>query len=392
MFKGLSLEQAPPFEAPLLFFILATIFAAIGAMSMLFDSSFGTLHLITLGFMAMVMMGALQQMLPVVVGVNFQKPWRFSLATAIPIAIGIVSFYLGFCCGMNSFLVAAIFLGVGLTIFIAATIFKLIKVPHSSATVWGMRLALISFLIALLLGLHFLSAFALQKGFSNHLALMHALFALGWVALLIIGVSYQVISMFYVTKEPKNSLKLFFVFTPFFLMLATAALITTKFALLSFTALLIVCAIYAIMMLKLLWQRKRAIKEASIYFWYLGLSTLILLPFAWWIDNERATLLFLFGFGISIIFGMLYKIIPFLSWFHISSRGFFDMPTMKEMVNEKMAQLHFWLHAITLISLFIDYRLTGLLFGVSVLLLAINLYNPIKIYLSYKKRPSPFGS
>ncbi len=391
MFKGLSLEQAPPFEAPLLFFCLALLFGLSAALSMLFDSSFGTLHLITLGFMAMVMMGALQQMLPVVVGVNFQKPWRFSLATAIPIAIGIISFYLGFCCGLN-FFIATIFLGVGLAIFIAATIFKLIKVPHSSATVWGMRLALGSFLMALLLGLHFLSTFALQKGFNEHIALVHALFALGWVALLIIGVSYQVIPMFYVTKEPQNSLKLLFVFAPFILMLTTAALIATKFALLPFIALLITFAIYAVMMIKLLWQRKRAVKEASINFWYLGLSTLILLPFAWWIDGERAALLFLFGFGISIIFGMLYKIIPFLSWFHISSRGFFDMPTMKEMVNEKLAQLHFWLHVITLVTLVIDYRLTGLLFGISLLLLAINLSNPIKIYFSYKKRPSPFGS
>ena len=391
MFKGLSLEQAPPFEAPLLFFILALLFGLSGAISLLFDSSFGTLHLITLGFMAMVMMGALQQMLPVVVGVNFQKPWQFSLATAIPIAIGIVSFYLGFCCGV-SFLAAALLLGIGLFIFIAATIFKLVKVPHSSATVWGMRLALGSFLIAFLLGMHFLSSLALQKGFDEHLALVHALFATNWIALLIVGVSYQVIPMFYVTKEPKNSLKLFFVFAPFILMLATAALISTKFALLPFIALLTTYAIYAVMMLKLLVQRKRAIKEASIYFWYLGLSTLILLPFVWWMDSEYATLLFLFGFGISIIFGMLYKIIPFLSWFHISSRGFFDMPTMKEMINEKLAQLHFWLHAIGLITLFIDFRLTGLLFGISLLLLAINLYNPIKIYFSYKKRPSPFGS
>ena len=75
---GLSLEQAPPFGVPLRFFLSAPPFlvaagllAALNPDWMTAPLSPATLaltHLMTLGCLGMVMLGAMSQMLPVVAG------------------------------------------------------------------------------------------------------------------------------------------------------------------------------------------------------------------------------------------------------------------------------------------------------------------------------------
>jgi len=75
---GLSFEQAPPFALPLRFFLTAPLFllAAAGLIvwapealaSRWTPQALALTHALTLGFLAMVMLGALMQMLPVVAG------------------------------------------------------------------------------------------------------------------------------------------------------------------------------------------------------------------------------------------------------------------------------------------------------------------------------------
>ncbi|MFN3593975.1 MAG: hypothetical protein ACK4TK_04755 [Thiobacillaceae bacterium] len=76
---GLSYEQAPPYGLPLRFFLTAPLFlllAAVAAIPLAPDwtadphtlAAIALTHLLTLGFLGMVMQGALLQMLPVVIG------------------------------------------------------------------------------------------------------------------------------------------------------------------------------------------------------------------------------------------------------------------------------------------------------------------------------------
>ncbi len=396
MFKGLSLDQAPPFEAPLLFFVSGIVFAIVASLFLLFGyDTIGTLHLFTLGFTAIVMMGALQQMLPVVVGVNFQKVKLFSIAVLIPFLIGILLFFISFTFGYNLFMPAALLLLFAIGFFAGVTLYKLFKAPFTSATVIAMRLSLLSLLIALLLGVHLLTSIALGKGVQEEFLLAHALFAgVGWIGLLIIGVAYQVIPMFYVTQEFNESIKKYL--APFlFTLLVTVAVslfVNTTIAHYLFVLILFGYILFGVIALKELIKRKRAILEPSILFWYTGLGTLFILPILYFIDGQLVALLFLFGFATSIIYAMLYKIIPFLVWFHISSWGFFDMPTMKEMISEKLAYIHFGVFITALICLFFSLPLAGLMLFIANTLLLFNLIHPIKIYFTYKKKPSPFAT
>ena len=401
MFKGLSLDQAPPFEAPLLFLLTAPLWGIIGGLALLFAQSqpqqIGVLHLFTLGFMAQVMIGALQQMLPVVVGVRFPKPTLLSKLIFTPLALGIALFFIAFF-GQNFSLLffAASLLLLALWGFGAVTLWRLFHAPKATPTVWAMRLSLLSLLITTGLGAHMAVGFAqgsLGSSF-DALLLVHALFAaFGWVGLLIVGVSYQVVPMFYVTPEPSEGFRKWLVWILFGLLIATAAALffSKKLALALFVTLLFSYLFYGAWTVQLLQKRKRKIWEVSLYYWYVGLISLFFLPLLWFFDPERFGTLFLFGFAISIMIGMLYKIIPFLSWFHISSRGFFDMPTMKEMIDEKMALVQFGLHLLAFIALLLWPKAAAPFLVLSFGLLVWLLIRPVGIYLEYKKKPSPFS-
>jgi hypothetical protein len=96
---GLSLEQAPPFSVPLRFFLTAPWFLVLAAALMLWEGSgifasrwlpatLALTHLLVLGFMAQVMLGALLQILPVAVGVTVPRPRLTAALIHIPLTLG----------------------------------------------------------------------------------------------------------------------------------------------------------------------------------------------------------------------------------------------------------------------------------------------------------------
>ena len=397
MFKGLSLDQAPPFEAPLLFFLTAPLWLIVAGVSLISGETqnFATLHFVTLGFLASIMIGALLQMLPVVVGVRFDHPKRFALFIFVPFLIGLVSFGLAFLRGwQGAFLVAAIALATAMILFSISAFWKLFHAPNTTPTVWAMRFALLFLFLATILGIYMLLSLAgiVPSIHLGDIALMHALFAaLGWIGLLIVGVSFQVIPMFYVTQEIKEGYRYTLVFAIAGAIVATALMIPMErlAAKTLFFVTLIIFSLYAGFTIRSLYKRKRSIKEPSIALWYIGLATLFCMPL-FSFDGTLFATLYLFGFAMSIVIGMLYKIVPFLAWFHISSRGFFDMPTMKEMLNERVATIQFAIHIATIIALFVFPSFAGALLILDSALILANTFTAVKIYFSYKKRPSPF--
>ena len=95
-----------------------------------------------------------------------------------------------------------------------------------------------------------------------------------------------------------------------------------------------------------------------------------------------------FGFLISLINGMLYKIVPFLVWFHLTNQGHFNVPTTKSLIKETNAMMQLKLHFISFISFVIAslfdfaifYKIGALFFVASNIVLFINLLHCITIY------------
>ena len=47
---------------------------------------------------------------------------------------------------------------------------------------------------------------------------------------------------------------------------------------------------------------------------------------------------------------MFYKIVPFLTWFHLNSQGYFTAPMMHEVIHPKTAMKHLYIHITTLLA------------------------------------------
>jgi hypothetical protein len=98
---------------------------------------------------------------------------------------------------------------------------------------------------------------------------------------------------------------------------------------------------------------------------------------------------FLGGFGVSVVSGMLYKIVPFLAWFHLQAQlqaraG--SIPTMKDMISEPWARGQFRLHLAAcalLVAAVLQPRLAiaaGCALGLSALLLGVNLLSAVRLF------------
>ena len=211
---GLSFEQAPPFALPLRFLLTAPLFLLAAALLIALSPdalasrwtppALALTHALTLGFLAMAMLGALMQMLPVVAGSPLPAPRVVAWLSHVSLVLGTVALMLGFLTAESAaYGSGIILLGVGFAVFLAAAGISLARAT-AGVTVNGIRLAVASLAIALLLGL---ALALLRAGWWAPPAVEAAIAAhvvfglLGWVLLLVIGVAYQVVPMFQITPS-----------------------------------------------------------------------------------------------------------------------------------------------------------------------------------------------
>jgi hypothetical protein len=220
---------------------------------------------------------------------------------------------------------------VGFTVAIGR---KLVTNIAGGDSIHALRLAIAALLVTLGLGCYRAMAYLYPLAFTSNLTMLHVSWALlGWVLILIMGISFQVIPMFQVTPDYPSVLTrlvppviftglllLTFVQTP---VAIAGVVIVTGAAVL----------IYAGFSLRLLQHRKRRLMDVSVRFWQLGLSCLILAVLLFWLvfllpgvagaamTSARGMLLvgvlMIPGFACSIIMGMLQKIVPFLAFLHL---------------------------------------------------------------------------
>jgi len=374
---SLSTEQAPPISVPLRFFAVAPFFLLLAALilAMTAGNPFANIrtpaliaatHSITLGFVTMIMMGALQQVLPVVLGSTLPAPRLLAWLTQLPLISGTLLLSGGFLSGRPELLSAAWpTLGLAFAVFIGATLFGLARASTQNASKTAIVLSIFALIGAVTLGMLMLYGYSMGLPFHYaSIATAHITLALGgWAMLLIIGVSYQVVPMFQLTPQYSKWL--------------TASLAPVIFAVLLIKMILLVIdspprwaefiadnlfwlfsIFFSIATLMLQHWRKRRIPDATLQFFRIGMVSLLsvsLLAIATQtlIRSERlqivAALIFILGFAMSLILGMLYKIVPFLIWFHLFRGGsFLNIPNMKEIIPEPWIWRHLWLHLGTL--------------------------------------------
>jgi len=365
---GLSLEQAPPISAPFRFFLTAPIFGLTAAVALLFagsdalsqrwtPSTLALTHLLTLGFITMSMMGALLQMMPVVAGSPTWHPRFTSTMVHLLLCLGVLA--LG--CGLGFNNVPCMWAGLSLLaaavlIFLLVISWSLARSCVHNATVSGMRLAILCLAVALAFGLRIGAEHIWQ--FENHHVHswtdVHLAWALiGWIGLLVIGIAYEVVPMFQLTPPYPSWLQEWLGRS------ILAALLAWSYLFLHFGIhwsvklfglyLAFALTLFGAITLRLQALRRRRRMDATVLFWRTGMLCLIASSLLWlggqflpalaaWPRYELLLgSLFIVGFAVSVVNGMLYKIVPFLVWFHLQSRFLHQsgLPSVRDIIPER---------------------------------------------------------
>jgi hypothetical protein len=374
MTSGLSLEQSPPLSVPLLFFFTAPL-ALVAAGLLLTTQGWPMLasrslpgtaaatHLGTLGFLTMVMFGALYQMIPVVAGVPVPAI-RLGHLVHVFFTVGLGLLFQGVTKVRPALLwMAWGALLVATLLFVIPAALALARAPTRTDTVHGMRLSLLGLMAAAGLGLWLVASYALDSGSSARVWLMpiHVTFGLVlWVGGLLVSVSWTILPMFYlvpglypeVTRRTLWALALTGITVPVMI-----GFDLPGWELAAAPGVVAIWFVHPLAAFIVLAQRKRGRPDPSLWFWRAGLvlAPLVLIAAiaAVWFSDPRLPVLFgwlaIWGWAGILVHGMLTRILPFLVWFHrfAALAGRVAIPPMRRLLPDALAQTGLFLHLAT---------------------------------------------
>ncbi|MES2017618.1 MAG: permease [Pseudomonadota bacterium] len=373
MQRVLSLEQSPPLQAVLRFFLSTPLFVLLAGALLAWQGpdalvsrwspcTLALTHLLTLGALGMSMTGALIQILPVVAGVNLARI-RAPLMHAL-LGVGTLALAAGFLSGAPWLFRAALATLIPVLLWLCGCVTVALWQPQAAgaAPMLGtVRLAVGSLVITLALAAMLGAAFA-WPGMPSPLPLLratdlHAMWGVfGWGGLLVAGVAFQVVPMFQVTPLYPDAVHQRLGVAVFLLLVASSAE-----ALFARTGVIAAYACFAGVTLWLLARRKRPQPDAMTLFWRLSMASLGACFLLWLMPDHIAGpgrplalgILAIVGFLYSAINGMLYKIVPFLIWHHLQDNAAPGVraPGVKHILPDAKARAQFWVQAGALLLL-----------------------------------------
>jgi len=410
--RALEFEQNPPWSVPLRFFLSAPVFAALAAgllawqgdvmlLSRWSPQTLALTHLLVLGSLSMTMLGALLQMLPVVAGMAVPRVGQVGALVHAGLAGGALLLGAAFWLQQPVLFRGALLLlaGTFLLFLSACTVAMWQQHPQGAgAVVAGVRLSLTSLVLTVVLGCLLAAAFAWPERLQlplQRLADTHAMWGLlGWVGLLVMAFGFQVVPMFMLTEPYPRWLTGHLACAMFILMAAASVSADfTGYGRLFHQACLLLIgvgyAIFATTTLALLARRKRPQLDATTCYWRTAMCSLLAAAgLALWPDaagNARPLAigtLMIAGFALSVINGMLYKIVPFLTWHQLQlaqERGGPKPPLVSQILSRHWGlgqyALHMLASALLLISCYQHQlsHLAGATMCMACLLLCVNL-------------------
>jgi hypothetical protein len=425
----LSIDRAPPQAVPLRFLLTAPWFAAAAGGVLLWGGPdaiasrwtgvvLAATHLLTLGFMAHAMLGALLQLLPVIAGV----PVAFggvAAAVAHPaLLLGTLVLAAAFLSGVTAlFPIAMVLLALAFAVYLSALAVGFARQRLQDASARVILVAVLGLLVTVTLGL------ALAAGLAGlplpllKLTHLHATWGIvGWTLLLVLGASLAVVPMFQMTAAYPRWLRGGFAAAMLAALAAWSAASWFEWELLRAPLQWpILAGVAAVAVTTLVLQqrgRRRHQPDVTFLFWRLGMLCLLAAVAVWTaaaaLELQHSQpyalllgVLVLPGFAGSVIGGMLYKIVPFLLWLSLQLRVGGRPPQVREILPDADGHPQFWLHlasilllaaAVTLWDGFV-YLGAAALTGSSVMLGA-NLVRAMRFARGYlaRSQPLPPGS
>ncbi|WP_455757749.1 hypothetical protein [Sulfurimonas sp.] len=419
-FNGLSVDQAPPLSAPIRFFLSAPLFGIFAGI-LIFFSDTNTLisrytidsiviaHAITIGFFGFVMLGAMTQMLPVLAGAKIKNVSTVTKLSHALLVVGTISMLIGLYIDSKTLNTIAFFgLGSGFLIILASIVLSLKNVSNITPTIRGIITSLGFAFAIVLMGLFLLYSYITNDITSAHtiIANIHSVWAIfGFAGTLIIGVSFQVLPMFYVAPSFKQFCKKKVIWLIYIglLLWMFLSIFFEEYSLFAKSWIAMFFWAFSTAVWIKLNKRRRPISDVTVWYWRSASIFLMLGAFLWIFDeyfkHEYIVMVGILiggGFILSIMIGMMYKIIPFLVWFHLNAKGYMSIPTMNEMIDKNLAKLQFVLLILALVGFVFSFYIQSLLeisavsFILSMIILEYNILLPVLIYRKTLKTKPDF--
>ncbi|WP_317917561.1 hypothetical protein [Vibrio sp. MACH09] len=420
---GLNFDAIPELHVPLRFYLTAPLFAILASLlfidqgstiwlSRWLPASLAITHLFALGVMAMVMIGSLYQVMPVLCGAPIPtSKWSLLLIHAGLTAgtLLLCAGFLGWISLMASFVVLAMSLGY----FIVSILWVLIRNASGQQTRTPILMAVSALALLLVVGLLLLSSYlwGFQPTVGKSLTHLHASLGLfGWVLLLMMAVSFQVIPMFHVTPVFPRLWRVGLTASTVVGLVAMTLATFLAYDLTYFAMFLASIAIlYAAVALSRLAQRKRKLPDVVVNYWQSGFACLILasllviaMEYAspmWQVKLEVLVALIIgLGFIVGIMQGMLLKIVPFLISLHLqpiamqNPSAMMLLPDHYRLISRKQCRVQYWLYVLVLASIAVSFFVPSLSFtmGLSLMLnwlvVGLNLLQASKIFFTVRKQ------
>ena len=377
MLGKLSLQQAPPLSVPARFFLTAPLFGIVAALILLYTGPdlfssrwtpglLAATHCLTLGFFTSTMIGASQQLLPVLIGSAISKP-RLVAALIHGLWLpGIALLVLSFLYFRPVFFIPAVALIAGaVTCYCSVILYSLLLGISSNESAPGIKLAVLSLFATMAMGV------ALVLGYSGLIPLwrpaltnLHLFWGLvGWIGLLIMVIAWQVVPMFQITRAYPAWLRRYTIPVLALMLLlksvltgfATSVILTAAQTLVD-TAIATILFCFTLATLYLQQVSRRKIRDSHRDFWRLAMINLLLCLCCWVAAGITGApglmlltgVLFLLGFAMAAVTGMLLKIVAFLIWLHLTAendglqaRGHpgYIIPKMKRVISDRKHDL-----------------------------------------------------
>jgi hypothetical protein len=322
-------------------------------------------HLVVLGWLASVVMGATYQLAPVALETKLHSPrlarWHFALhLVGVP---GMVWMFWVWDMKQVGHFGSAVALGMFILVYNVAR--TLHRSPHRNAVWLGLASALAWLTLTALAGLYVAAAKCWHFTPFSHLSQMHAhahAGGLGFFVTLLVGVSYKLVPMFALgeIQSERRARTALWLLNAGSMAVFVAVLIDARW---KFPAALLVAAglaLHAVEIAAILRARKRRKLDSGLRAFLAGClllapSAMLGLALSWpgltltqftgQLENAYGLLALLGALSLAIL-GMLHKIVPFLVWYRAYGQhlGKSAVPTLAEMFSRKLQLASFALY------------------------------------------------
>jgi hypothetical protein len=334
-------------------------------------------HLLVLGWALMVAMGAMYQLIPV----SFLTPiWneKFGFIQFFVTAIGIAAFSLLLYVSPQNSLIPGILMLLGILMFLFQMFMTLRKQAKPNILTAFVGSALVCLFLTIFLGITLI--YSLQTGFAAEyyqaIFKSHLLMGVtGWFTLLIFGFSYKMVPMFSLSHGFPM------VHARYVYGLYVAGLVITLFSFFNGNHFLVKVGFFLLLagFSVFSWHisiiiKKRLKKKLDHSFTFalvaIELGNILHLAafIALWSEQVSALMgpfvyLYLLLWIVLSIMGYLYKIVPFLWWTYKYSKevGKKSVPSLKDMMNEKIVVPLFSLFVIAVVAVFFSIVIKSIL-------------------------------